>query len=196
MKIRRLGFDLDDVIADTSSALLQYAKEEHGVELTEEQRKHYKLEEMPGLDPWIAADVYKQVLDPAFFMDVKPVEGAKDVLRFLKRKGRRINIITARPEDNFSFTSKWLKQNGLWYNTLTCCSSSLKPRMAAELKLETFVDDRFDILMEFVNFRQSGRWKKLGVMHRDWNAGMYHERITRVRTWEDIVGLLEVKGRK
>ena len=77
-----------------------------------------------------------------------------------------------------------------------CCPNKMKPRMATELRLESFIDDDFEVLMNFVNFRQSGRWKKLGVMHQDWNRGLYHERITRVRNWEDIVELLEVKGRK
>jgi uncharacterized HAD superfamily protein len=196
MKIRRLGFDLDDVLADTSPALVDYAREVHGVELTDEQKKIFKWDETPGLDQEIVEDINEKLLDPTFFMEVKPVDGAVEALKFLRKKGRSLNVITARPENNFAFTSKWLEDNGLWCHTLTCCPSKRKQVVAAKLELQTFIDDRFDILMNFVNFRQSGRWKKLAVMHKDWNAHLHHEKIFRVRNWDEIINLLEVRGGK
>jgi uncharacterized HAD superfamily protein len=195
MKIRRLGFDLDNVIADMEPYLLAYAKEKYGIELTDEQKKFFKWEQMPGMSQEIAEDIHATAVDPAFFMNIDPVEGAKETLSFLKRKGRKIHIITARPEDSFVFTSRWLKKHRIWYHSLTCCPSAWKPRMAAELKVESFVDDRYETLMGFINFRQTGRFRKLGLMSQNWNAHLKHDRLRRVHNWEDILELLEVKGR-
>jgi uncharacterized HAD superfamily protein len=195
MKIRRVGFDLDNVIADMEPRLLQFAKEEFGIELTDKQKKFFKWEEMPDIDLKIAKKIMETAIDPAFFMEVDPLEGAKEALRLLKRKGRSIHIITARPQDTFMFTSKWLKKHNIWYNTLTCCKTKMKPRMAAELKVQSYVDDREDSLEYFINFRQSGRFLKLGLMDRDWNKDYRHDRVTRVFDWQDILDLLEVKGK-
>jgi 5'(3')-deoxyribonucleotidase len=195
MKIRRLGFDLDNVIADMEPRLLEFAKTELGIELTEEQKKFFKWEEMPGMDPKVAKKIMNTATDPAFFMEVEPIEGAREALRLLKRKGRTIHIITARPQDTFMFTSKWLKKHNIWYNTLTCSKMAMKPRMAAELKVQSFVDDRPEALEHFINFRQSGRFLKLGLMDCVWNKDYRHDKVTRVHTWEDILDLLEVKGR-
>jgi uncharacterized HAD superfamily protein len=175
--------------------LLQFAKDEFGIELTAEQKKFFKWEHMPNMDLKVAKKIMETAVDPTFFMEVEPMEGAKEALRLLKRKGRSIHIITARPESSFMFTSKWLKKHNIWYNTLTCCKTALKPRMAAELKVQSFVDDRQESLENFINFRQSGRFVKLGLMDQAWNKGYRHDRITRVHNWDDILDLLEVKGK-
>lgn len=196
MKIRRLGFDLDDIIADTRTALSDYAFEKFGVELDEEQKKFFKWEDMPNINKNLAKEICLKVKDPSFFMELKPIEGAREVLKFLKKKGRSIHIITSRPETSFIFTSKWLKNNDIWYNTLTCCKANWKPRIAAELKIQSFIDDRVDVMQAFLNFRQSTRFLKLGLMDKDWNHNFKHERVVRLFNWEDVLNLLEVRGRR
>jgi uncharacterized HAD superfamily protein len=93
----------------------------------------------------------------------------------------------------FDVSSKWLKDHGIYFDALVC--TKFKPRMAWNYEVRTFVDDDYDILLDFANFRQAKFFKKLIVMDYAYNSERHDKRIERAYTLHDVLSKLEVKGR-
>jgi hypothetical protein len=209
----RLGFDLDNVLANLIDPLNDYINGKFDLEFTREtwtsrlvseldltheicNRKDAKEIELDVLEERrqeIIDDVVRVVYDIDFLSTLGPRQGAKGVIEFLRKKGHEIYVITSRKREAFDMSSKWLKDHGIYFDALVC--TKFKARMAWNYGVRTFVDDDYDVLLDFANFRQAKFFKKLIVMSYAYNEGRYDKRIERASALHEVLAKLEIKGR-
>lgn len=190
----RLGFDLDGVITNMDKALDERLNEKFDAGLHTDMWTTFLIEDSDWATPEMIEYAIDGFGDPNFMGSLEPIDGAKEALDFLKKKGNSIHIITSRSKKLFKTTSGWLKDNHIPYDTLTL--SKYKPRIAKELEVRTFMDDHYETLLDFINFRQSGYFQKLIVMDWPWNRPIEREKkIQRAYCWCDVLEILEQKGK-
>ena len=154
----RLGFDLDNVLANLIDPLNDYLNERFDMVFVRETWhtriiEDLKLDLEEELEKQVRRAAYNAVFDMDFLNDLPPVEGAKGVINFLRKKGHEIYVITSRKSEAFDMSSDWLKKHGIYFDALIC--TKYKPREAWSLGVRTFVDDDVDILLDFANFRRA-----------------------------------------
>lgn len=201
----RLGFDLDNVLANLIDPLndhlnakldLKFVRETwtsrlvEKLDLTDEVCNGKKSDEFCEE---LTNEVIRTVYDLDFLSTLPPVEGASGVINFLRKKGHEIYVITSRKRKAFDMSSKWLKEHNIYFDALVC--TKFKPRMAWNYGVRTFVDDDYDILLDFINFRQARFFKKLIVMDYPYNSGCHNKKIERATNLHEVLARLEIKGR-
>jgi uncharacterized HAD superfamily protein len=194
----RLGFDLDNVLANLMDPLNDHLNEKFDIEFIPEMWTSRTIEDLEldlgeGLQKEIAREVVHTVYDIEFLKSLAPCEGAKSVIDFLRRKGNEIYVITARKLEAFDISSEWLKVHGIYFDALIC--TKFKPRVAWNYGVRTFVDDDYDTLLKFADFRQAKFFRKLIVMSYPYNTGLQDKRIERANNMHEVLAKLEIRGR-
>ena len=194
----RLGFDLDNVLANLMDPLNDHLNEKFDIEFVPEMWTSRTIEDLKldledDLQKEIAREVVYTVYNTEFLKSLAPCEGAKSVIDFLRRKGNEIYVITARKLEAFDISSEWLKAHGIYFDALIC--TKFKPRVAWNYGVRTFVDDDYDTLLKFVDFRQAKFFRKLIVMSYPYNVGLQDKRIERANNMYEVLAKLEIKGR-
>ncbi len=186
----RIGIDIDDTIADLYEVAFPYAQkytiEELGksAEIQSCIAKHHSyLNVMHGWNKEEEMRFWHQYYQDILLLE-KPFTLAVETIQQLKKDGHEIIIVTARwPEDNFDVeatTVKWLKQNDIIYDEIALDVSD-KAKVAAEKKLDIFIDDSFQ------NCESVAREGiRTFLMNTRTNQELETEGITRVYSWPDI----------
>lgn len=194
----RLGFDLDNVLANLMDPLNDHLNEKFDIEFVPEMWTSRTVENLEldlddDLKKEITREVVRTVYDIEFLKSLAPCEGAKSVIDFLRKKGNEIYVITARNLEAFDMSSEWLKVHGIYFDALIC--TKFKPRMAWNYGVRTFVDDDYDTLLNFADFRQARFFKKLIVMSYPYNIERQDKRIERANNMHEVLAKLEIRGR-
>ncbi len=197
----RLGFDLDEVIAKTSTMCVEYLNQEFDCNFGIEVFEQYEFDGNQYSDDFekqkLAVDALEYaIMDVKLMGTMKPYTGAVKALNYLKRKGHKIFIITKRDAYLTGTTRQWLQDHGIPFDKLVLTDRADKGDIARELKLDFFVDDVESNLYEL--YKAQARWKKgLALMTRPWNENEYIDttKFTRVSDWNDILKLISQGNR-
>jgi uncharacterized HAD superfamily protein len=93
-----LAFDIDGVVADTMTLFLDILHHEYHLDgILYEDITRYNLAECLDIDLEIIDAVVKRILDGNYKSNLKPIEGAVEVLRRICLIHRPIVFVTARP---------------------------------------------------------------------------------------------------
>lgn len=134
-----IGFDIDDVIFDTSGAMRNILGE-----IKDEELIAHKLDVMRGdvSIPAVAKFLKKYLIVAVKEGKAKP--GAAEIIHNLRKNGCKVILITARGEKNFPGTvtanEKALKDAGIEYDKVVYNSAD-KVDACQENGVEIFVDD-------------------------------------------------------
>jgi len=94
-----LAFDVDGVIADTMSLMIDIARKDFGIgDLRYEDIKEYCLRGLGGIDELILVEIIDRILAGNFSGTLAPLEGAREVLQKLNRSHAPTLFVTARPD--------------------------------------------------------------------------------------------------
>lgn len=94
----RIAFDIDGVLADTMGLFLEIARMEYAIEhIRHQDITEYFLEDCLDIDPEVIKDIINRILDGAFEPELKPIDGAVQVLTDIG-KVHPLLFVTARPE--------------------------------------------------------------------------------------------------
>ena len=184
-----IGLDIDDVIFDTSGAVIPVLDAEKDEDLLK-----YKLDIARGDASIPEVKEFWQKGAIEILRNAKPRPGAADVVRRLREAGNKIILITARGEKNFPGTvavsEKALADAEIEYDKIVYDSPN-KVDACRENGVEVFVDDSPR------NCAEVGR--ELGIpvigfeseITRD---GLHEVGVTSVDNWVDLEKkLLEIK---
>lgn len=136
--IKKLGFDIDDTIADSVGLSVSL--------LNEYFDRDVKLEDVDGrfcdvygIDQSLIEEFYKKYSD-TIFRNIGTMPNAVEYINKWYDEGHEIVIITARPEEEAKeVTVNWLKEKGIKYHQLHF--NEEKSVLAKEIGLDLFVDD-------------------------------------------------------
>ncbi|HVO20975.1 MAG TPA: hypothetical protein VMU15_17060 [Anaeromyxobacter sp.] len=177
--MRRIAIDMDDVLADTLGALLDWTHRRLGIRLTRADLHGRGLE--AALGPGPAAAVEELLCEGSFFGDLPLISGAVEVVRELARH-EEIFVVSAATPFPGSFTPKlrWLQRHFPFVpaSHVVFCGDK------AIIDADDLIDDNAHI---FPRFR--GRGILFDAPH---NANV--EGFLRVRSWQEVARLFLPAG--
>ena len=112
----------------------------------------------------------------------KPIEECASNLRRLRNSGCVFHVVTDRSvpgvvEQSHKSTRRWLKRNGIPYNTVTFTGNK-----TSVLPLDAFVEDNAKNAKALLD----AGCKNVALMSRPWNETFEDERWTRVKNWSEF----------
>lgn len=186
----RIGVDLDGVLAEHVSHLLEYLRKRTLIsgDLTKSSITHWDYEILGRK----FKDVFEEHLKLADFVESMPtVEGAVESVNELYKK-HYICIVTARPNYSYESTLKWLLSNGFKYHDFVCNVGLGR----IELNIDVLIDDSPTYTLGFVK-----KGKIAILFDQPWNRNLDPEfdgyaniKLYRCKGWDEIVGLLNKLG--
>jgi len=95
---KSLAFDIDGVFADTMTLFLDIARDEYGINsIKYEDITSYMLEECLDIDTKTLNEIIIRIMDGDYAAELKPVDGAVEVLSRIGRNHGPLLFVTARP---------------------------------------------------------------------------------------------------
>lgn len=142
-----LAFDIDGVVADTMQLFLDIARTDYEINhIGYDDITHYMLEDCLDVESDIIGEIIDKLLDGSRDDDLRPLEGAPEVLRRLGRGFGPLCFVTARP--NHEPIHRWmLKTLDIQHNGLDITATGSFEAKADVLlgrQRRYFVEDRLE----------------------------------------------------
>lgn len=133
------AFDLDEVLADTGSIVLDIMHEATGKHIAFNEWHTYDLGKLYSLTP---AQVRRLFIEHRLIERVKPSDGAEATLQYFRTRGYKTAVVTARDWHPAAvrITGEWLKEHRLPVDELTVVADD-KSDMLKRLAPDVYVDD-------------------------------------------------------
>ncbi|MGM5484388.1 MAG: 5' nucleotidase, NT5C type [Nanobdellota archaeon] len=184
----RIAIDMDDVIADFSSAFIRFYNENYGTGLKKEEIFTYDLWRVVGEDK----EGFLRKLKPLFSSDaleeLNPLPGAVESLKELSRKHELI-IVTARQEKNKEKTYNWIDKHlpGVFdkivFTNRFNDDELRKVDVCTDHGASLIIEDNYD------NARECLPHLDVILMDQPWNRE-HLEGARRVKSWAEIMEVL------
>ena len=185
-----IGIDIDDTISNTFETFLPYMKKFVEQDLNRKldlnlssKIDYYNIIEKYGISEeearlfWVS--YYVLILET-----VKPRKSAVEVINFLKEKGHKIFLITARFDDGIvdvkAITEKWLEENKINYDKLIINSHN-KLETTKQENINLFIDDS----IRNCEMVSSGNIKAYMFLSKN-NSYYENENIEKVVSWNEL----------
>lgn len=186
----RIGVDVDGVLADFNTAFIRRVKDVTGRDLFPEgyEPTTWNYPESLGYTREEVSKVWDHVTaDPTFWLNLSPYWDAMTVLERLRTEfgNDDVYFITSRPGVRAKAqTEVWLAtHSGDFTWNPTVLISSEKGACAKALKLDYYVDDRFENVHDVL--RQTGARTAAYLLDRPWNTSF--ETLLRVDATSDFL---------
>tara|TARA_R110000765_G_scaffold406794_1_gene503866 strand:- start:45 stop:704 length:660 start_codon:yes stop_codon:yes gene_type:complete len=204
----RVGYDMDDVLADLDQVLRQEVSKKTGKYIAKPDRTEYYFEDIPALLDKLGMS--KEELGPLVVKsfgnvfghrksDITAISGSINTIKELQKDGHSVIIITARDKKrSFDITNEWLKYMGIGdvkvYFAGTgpdrTAPKNSKAKVARLLKLDYFVDDSVENLGQFKKTGQDKLTKPI-IFDQPWNSSYDGPRLTDHHSMMDLLNKLE-----
>lgn len=180
----KLVVDVDGVIADQVSPVLERLNKIYRLNVTKDQIKRW---DEPIADTDIKTEIEKSLLDKKFVLSLKLIDNAREALNQLAEE-HEIIIATNRAPVVDQVTQEWLKKNGIPYHHYVNTSTSGKGTIVGDI----LIDDYPGNVLEF---SAKGR---LGILfEQPWNeydplieSAIAQGRIIRAHGWIEVVEII------
>ena len=197
----RLGFDLDDVVANNAAKIVEYLMNNFGIEWSIEHFSECRFDECTfSHDPELNKRIIKEMLVVANDADAQflaePIEGAQETLQKLKKDGHKIFFITSRLKRNQPNTFKWLRKHKVPFDNLDVIGHNQeKGFYGRKHNLDMFIDDQVFNLESM--YRYKVKWRKgLLLFDRPWNMKPVDgTKFKRVYAWGEILRHIGIQNR-
>ena len=184
----RIAVDVDGVLADHVSAVLSRLRTEHeDFTRTKSSMTHWD-EQLPELNTSLKPEIEAAESDPAFILNMPPIDGAIKGTTTLADRGHELVIVTARPEENLQMTLDWLEANSIPHS----CEEILSTRgqMKTISDAEVLIDDFPGHIRDFA---KTGKYAILFV--QPWNESQVDEltnspRIFAAQGWGQVLNIM------
>jgi len=188
-----LGFDLDEVIAQTAQMAVDHLNYKFDCKFGIEVFKSFEFSENEYSEDFekqqlAVGELIYAVTDKELMNTVKPYKDAVRILNIFKRSGHKVFIVTKRHKHLTGMTTRWLHKHNISFDKLVLTNTQSKGTVVKQLKLDFFIDDLESNLYEM--YKAQSRWKKgLILMTRPWNKDDYIDtsKFTRVHNWNEVL---------
>jgi len=185
--------DIDDVLADTSGALIDLAESAFG--------KKVSFNDLKSFDLKVSFDLtqkeYEHFLNLAHQPDeILGLEPYRDAIAAVKRwiaSGHEICIVTGRPTSTYETTLEWLARHDVPFNNFIMVNKYARPGMdeTIALPLQTFSEMKFQFAIEdaydMAVYLADNMNTSVFLYDRPWNRTFNRNmKIKRFRNWDDI----------
>ena len=185
--------DIDDVLADTSSALIHLAEKEFHKKIPFDKLTSFDLKVSFDL----TQDEYEHFLrlahEPDEILGLAPFTEAIKTVRQWIASGHEICIVTGRPTSTYKTTLKWLTRHDVPYDHSYMVNKYARPGMDetialsmeafSEMKFQFAIEDSYDMAVYLADSMD----RPVFLYDRPWNRSANHNgNIKRFRTWGEL----------
>lgn len=156
----RIGLDIDDTVCKTGRIIQKKAEEfarRRGIEEPVDANEDYNMEKRWGFDGDDMEGFKTYVRREVDIRKLKLVDGLRKFIKWAKRNGHTIIIITTRNEEWFcgdeevlhKRTVRWLKRHGIEAKEIYYAENVKdKARIAKENRCQRMIDDDYEVCKE------------------------------------------------
>lgn len=137
------AFDLDEVLCDFSSCLIEVTNQYFGLSLSIDDFAGYYLQNVLGLKEEIVQPVLDITTKTENLLILPAILDGLTLFQKIK-KNNIVHIITARNESMRSATQGWLDRHGIIANSLIMTNLVTKDKEAKKLNIQYAVEDHPD----------------------------------------------------
>jgi uncharacterized HAD superfamily protein len=196
-----IGVDLDEVLGDCITPLLEYHNKKYGTAVDRNNIRHYNLNKTFGGTMEETLKKVEDFYDTDYFENMPPVKGAIDGIHELK-KNNELTVITSRPSFIEDKTIKWLNNHfpncfssvnftNQWMQ-YSIDSMTTKGKLSKDLGVKIIIEDALEHAEECVS-----HGIKVLLMDAPWNqTDTLLTDITRVRSWNEIVQFINLSSKE
>lgn len=186
-----IGIDLDEVLADFMSALIDFHNCTYGTSFTKNDFHSCEFHEVWGGTQEEAIQKVYDFHKTAYSENMQPVAGSVEGVENLKRDGHTLSVITSRQYDFVDLTKNWLQKyfpdkfsNIHFTNSHSQNGVAIKKsEICSRLNVGILIDDRADNANECA---MSGT--KVFLLDYPWNRNAnLLPTVTRVKSWQEII---------
>lgn len=181
-----IAFDIDGVFANTMALFLEIARKDYGINrIKYEDITQYFLEECLDIEPEVIRVIINRILEEDFDGELKPVEGAVEVLSEIARKGPLL-FVTARPKLSpiKAWVEKMLPQQASRIEVIATGTFEGKADVLKVRGLQYFVEDCLEICFML------GEHGIIPILfNQPWNRSPHP--FQEVSTWAEIRALID-----
>jgi DNA polymerase II large subunit len=193
----RIGIDIDDVLIDLNSPLIDFHNKEYGTNIKRSDFETFNLWETWGGTREEAIKKIEKFSESDHFKLIKPTEEVISLIDFFSKKNE-LFVITSRHNKSIDFTRNWIEKffpnkfkKIFFTNHFGDGETTSKDEICIENKIDLFIEDNMDWAKVVAE-------KGIHVLLFDapWNQNFKHKNMERVFNWEEVAGIikgLEVK---
>ncbi|AKM77896.1 MAG: hypothetical protein UY31_C0016G0007 [Candidatus Wolfebacteria bacterium GW2011_GWE1_48_7] len=188
----RIGIDIDEVIADTLTAIIEFHNEVYGTTLTRGNVVHYLGDVLGEREEECTRKIF-EFFETDHFTAVTPIAGVFPALRILKDLGHDLVVITARPQSIGAQTQAWIDAHYPDLFSSIYFGNRHAPTGDERTKAELCLAAGATVLVEDDLFHANEcAAKGIDVLLFDypWNQGALPERVQRVFSWDDVIRMV------
>jgi uncharacterized HAD superfamily protein len=186
----RIGIDFDDVIADSMQVVVDLHNREYSTSYSKEDAASFYLEEIWGgaKEEW--EEKLAEFLSTKYLADLNPMAGILSAMELLKENGHELYIISGRSGKQVAAAEKWIELHfPTTFNDVYCEHSSVgvdpltKAERCKELGIDLMIEDSMHSAREC-----AAADIRVFLFDQPWNRGDLLPNMTRVSSWDEIVG--------
>jgi uncharacterized HAD superfamily protein len=184
----KIGIDIDEVLARFIFAFANYHNKTYNTSLKESDFCSYNLEKTLGESRIEVDRKIKEFFLTEEFKNLELVPGSQEKINELK-KNNELFIITSRYKESAEITKDWINRNfpnifsGIYFANYSSENAITKNNLCEKLGIEVFIDDCLTYASEC-----GDKDTKVFLYDFYWNQSeVLPERVTRVKSWEEIV---------
>ena len=190
----KIGVDLDDVLADFLSALIEYHNDTYRTSLTRDQFQSYRFWETWGGTKEEAIQKVYDFHKTQYSKSIKPIAGSQEAIRILK-SDNDLCVITAKQDEIVDTVRAWVpKQYSDAFSDIFFAnhysqngSSRTKKQICDSNDVVLLIEDSLDYALECLSPKRT-----ILLLDSPWNkcSGL-PQGIYRVHSWNEILDTIE-----
>lgn len=184
----KIGIDIDEVLAKFIAGFVSYHNKKYNTSFKESDFSSYELEKVIGGTKEDKHKKLREFYQTEEFKNLDIVPGSKDKVQELK-KNNELFIITSRYKDSVEITKAWINRNfpnifsGVYFADYYAEDAITKNHICEQLGVEIFIDDCLTYASEC-----GDEDTEVFLYDFFWNqSNELPNKVTRVRSWEEIV---------
>jgi len=186
----KIGIDLDEILADSLSSLIEYHNFTYGTKLKRDQFLSYGFwKTWGGTRDEAIQKVYDFYKTP-YFKNIQPIPGAKKAISLLKQNNDLL-IVTSRQNDIIDATHEWVNKH--FPDTFADIyfanhysqggTQKTKSQICDETKIDLLIEDSIDYALECFSSK-----RKVFLLDCPWNqSSELPQNIRRFSSWDKII---------
>ena len=185
--------DLDDVIAKTTCYYVEVVEREFGKTVDFENITSFNLQETFNLTDKEFDHFFALVHEPGIILNLKPMEGALDVLNRWTDQGHEISVITGRLTSTYESSLEWLDSYKVPYDSFIMVDKYSRPVVDKNIaiSLDEFSKMNFDLAIEdsadMAEFLSKRMNTSVIIYDKPWNRNaVFQNGVKRCTNWEEI----------
>lgn len=163
MRTITIAVDVDGVLAEQVSPVLQKIREKYGLSLSKEQITEW---DYPIGDTDIKTEIELAEMEESFVSSMLPMEGCREALDTLTRTFCVV-VATSRHPVTDSWTREWLSANGIKYHRLINTYAEGKSLPEVQVLIDDYVGNIEEFVISGSDLRQAI------LFSQPWNADHY-----------------------